>query len=204
MERDANKKRIPGFVKIFLFLLIVVAFHFGRKYYIASQHPYKDLDVIGSWDYSYSITFDMDRKPLRDDKNLFSLEMYTETEIVLNDDGSFRICIEDTEITGTWSPDEHSSNMFLLSPNEPNMNGVIVGNEIRWDKGEDKLCIGLSKETVPENLSHFFNDEEDYRYIFCKTYRDSVRVVYRDNDDYYYDDDEWDDGDNGLPFNYHP
>lgn len=100
MERDANKKRIPGSVKVLLFLLIVIAFHFGRKYYIASQHPYKDLDVIGSWDYSYSVTFDMDRKLLRDDKNLFSLEMYTETEIVLNDDGSFRILIEDTEITG--------------------------------------------------------------------------------------------------------
>ena len=205
MERDANNsKRIPGSVKLILFLLIVIAIHFGRKYYIASQHPYKDLDVIGAWDYSYSVTFDVNKKPLRTDKELFSLEMYTETEIILNDDGTFRICIENTEITGTWSPDEHNSNVFLLLPNESTLNEVIEDNEIRWDKGEDKLCIGLSKGTVPENISHLFNDDEENRYIFCKTYRDNVRVVYKNNDDYDYDEDEWDDGDNGLPFNYHP
>ena len=186
-----------------LFLLVIIAFHLTKKYYIASHHPYKDLDVIGSWDYSYSVTFDVDKKPLRTDKELFSLEMYTETEIELNDDGSFRILIEDTEITGVWTPNENNSNIALLSPNESEMTGVITGNEIRWDKGEDKLCIGLSKDTVPENLRHLFVDNEVYRYIFCKTYRDNVKVVYSDDDDDYYED-EWDDGDNGLPFNYHP
>ena len=203
MDRDANTKRIPGFVKFIFFLLIVIAVYFSRKYYIALQYPYRDLDVIGSWDYSYSVTFDVDKKPLRTDKELFSLEMYTETEIVLNDDGSFRILIEDTAITGVWTPDENNSNIILLSPTESEMNGVIVDNEIRWDKGEDKLCAGLSKNTAPENLSHLFVDNEAYRYLFCKTYRDNVRVVYSD-DDYDYDEDEWDDGDNGLPFNYHP
>ena len=203
MEGDTNKnKRIPGFVKLVLFLLIIIAFHFAKKYYITSQHPYKDLDVIGAWDYSYSVTFDLDKKPLRTDKEMFSLEMYTETEIVLNDDGSFRINIEDTEISGTWSPDERNSNLFALFPYDTSMNEVIVDNEIRWDKGEDKLCIGLFKDAVPENLRHLFVDGEAYRYIFCKTYRDNVRVVYSYDDDY--DEDEWDDGDNGLPFNYHP
>ena len=203
MERDTNKrKRIPGFVKLMLFLLLIVAFHFAKKYYIASQHPYKDLDVIGSWDYSYSVTFDVGKKPVRADKNLFSLEMYTETEIVLNDDGSYKIIIEGVEIGGTWAPDGNNSSFFLLFPSESNMNEFIIDNEIRWDKGEDKLCIGLSKDTAPENLRCLFMDNEAYRYLFCKTYRDNVRVVYSDDDDYY--DDEWDDGDNGLPFNYHP
>lgn len=204
MERDIYKrKRIPGFVKLMLFLLIIIALHYAKMYYITSQHPYKNLDVIGTWDYSYSVTFDADKKPLRTDKELFSLEMYTETEIVLKDDGSFRILIGDIEITGSWSPDENNSNIVLLSPNESVMAGVITNNEIRWDKGEDKLCIGLSKGTAPENLSHLFIDGEAYRYLFCKTYRDNVRVVYSDDDDDYYED-EWDDGDNGLPFNYHP
>ena len=203
MDRDANTKKIPGFVKFIFFLLIVIAVCFSRKYYIASQHPYKDLDVIGSWDYSYSVTFDVGKKQVRTDKNLFSLEMYTETEIALNDDGSFQIAIEGTEITGTWSPDEHSSNVFLLFTSESNMNEVIIDNEIRWDKGEDKLCIGLTKDAAPESLHYLFVDNEAYRYIFCKTYRNNVRVVYSGDDDDYYED-EWDDGDNGLPFNYHP
>lgn len=204
MDRDANKKRIPGFVKFMVFLLIVIAVCFGRKYYIALHHPYKDLAVIGTWDYSYSVTFDVDKKQVRTDKDLFSLEMYTETEIALNDDGSFRITIEGTEITGTWVPNEHNSNCFLLCPREPNMNDAIIDNEVRWDKGEDKLCIGLSKETVPENLNRLFVDEEACRYIFCKTYRNNVRAVYVNSEDDYYEEDEWDDGDNGLPFNYHP
>ena len=204
MDRDGNDgKRIPGSVKFLLFLLIVIAIYFGRKNYIASQHPYKDLDVIGTWDYSYSVTFDADKKQVRADKELFSLEMYTETEIVLNDDGSFSICIEDTEIMGTWYLEKQNSNNFLLSPSESSMNNVINDNEIRWDKGEDKLCIGLSKETAPENLRHLFMNDEVYRYIFLKTYRDSVKVIYRDNGDDNYNDDDWDD-DNGLPFNYHP
>ena len=93
MDREANTKRIPGFVKFIFFLLIVIAVYFSRKYYIALQYPYRDLDVIGSWDYSYSVTFDVDKKPLRTDKELFSLEMYTETEIVLNDDGSFSLSV---------------------------------------------------------------------------------------------------------------
>ena len=203
MDRDANTKKIPGFVKFTFFLLIVSGVCFGRKYYINSQHPYKDLNVIGSWDYSYSVTFDVDKKQVRTDKNIFSLEMYTEAEIALNDDGSFRITIEGTEITGTWTPYEHSNNVFLLSPSESNMNEIITDNKIRWDKGEDRLCIGLTKDKTPESLHCLFVDNEVNRYIFCKTYRDNVRVVYSDSNDDYYDD-EWDDDDNGLPFNYHP
>lgn len=63
MERDVSeKKRIPGFVKVILVLLILAAIYCGRRYFIDSQHPYKELDVIGTWDYEYSVSFDVDEK----------------------------------------------------------------------------------------------------------------------------------------------
>ena len=202
--KDMDKKARTRYrLQIVLLLLVLAGGYWGRKLFIDYKHPYKDMDVIGAWDYGYSVTFDVGKKPLRTDKELFSLDLYTETEIVLNDDGSFRILIEDTEITGAWTPDENNSNIVRLSPIESKMNGAITDNEIRWDKGEDMLCIGLSKDTVPENLSHLFTDDETSRYIFCKTFRDNVRVVYSEDDNDYYED-EWDDGNNGLPFNYHP
>ena len=206
MKRDTNNdNRIPGSVKILLFLLSIVSIHFGRKYYIAYQHPYKDLDVIGTWDYAYSVTFDVDKNMARTDKDLFSLDMYTETEIELNDDGTFRINIEGEELTGTWEPEKQSTNILRLTMATPDMDGIIIGNEIRWDKSEDRLCIGLCKDSIPDKLKDLFQDNEEYRYMFCKTYREVVRIVNRDNDYSDYDEDydeEYDD--NGLPFNYHP
>lgn len=201
MKRE--KKRLPFWLQAALFILILAGIYYGRQYYIDYKHPYSDLDIIGAWDYGYSVTFDMDNKMVRTDKELFSLEMYADTEIKLNDDGSCSITIEDVSYTGTWKPDEHVSNIFHLIPDDPDMSGVIYDDEVRWDKGEDKLVIGLYKDAVPEKLQQLYQDEEASRFIFCKTYRDNIRTVSREYDEGY-DDSEWDDGDNGLPFNYHP
>ena len=198
-----SKRTIPEYVKIMMFLLIVLAIHFGRKQLIDMKHPYKDLEIIGTWDYGYSVAFDADEKLVREDKSLFSLEMYTETEIVMNDDGTFRVTIEDCDITGAWEPDEKNSNIFHLTPDETDKSGILRGDEIRWDKGEDRLCIGLTRDTAPDDLQHLFRDTEAYRYIFCKTYRDKTKVVYRDNSDDH-DDDDWGDGDYGAPYRYDP
>lgn len=200
---DREKTRLPFWLQATLFILILVGIYYGRQYYIDYKHPYKDLDIIGTWDYGYSVTFDVDEKMVRTDKDLFSLDMYADTEIVLNDDGSFNVTIEDVSYSGIWKPDEHVSSIFHLIPDDPEMRGIIRDDGIRWDRGEDKLVIGLHKDAVPEKLQPLFRTEEQYRYIFCKTYRDNIETVYRAQDESY-DDEEWDNGDNGLPFNYHP
>ena len=198
-----KKERKAYWLKVVLLLLVLVGGYWGRQFYIDYKHPYKDLDVIGSWDYSYSVTFDANEREVREDKGRFSMEMYTETEITLNDDGSFYIYIDGTTISGRWEPNENVTNIYHIIPDSRDMDGVIADNEIRWDKGEDKLSFGLKKDTASEELQDLFNDEETYRYIFCKTHRDNTKTVYtgNDNDDDY---DEWNDDDNGLPFNYHP
>lgn len=199
-ELDKKEKRV-FWLQIFMLLLVIAGSYCGRRIYTDYKHPYKDLDIIGTWDYGYSVAFDSDEKMTRTDKELFSMEMHTATEIVLNDDGSFKIVIEDTSLTGTWTPDDLTNDIFHLNPVEPDMNVLVTDNEVRWDKGEDKLCIGLAKDNVPDKLKNLFENDEEYRYIFCKTYRNNVRTVYTERDsDYEYE--EWDD--NGLPFNYHP
>ena len=123
---------IPGYVKIMMFLLIVLAIHFGRKQLIDMKHPYKDLEIIGTWDYGYSVAFDADEKLVREDKSLFSLEMYTETEIVMNDDGTFRVTIEDYDITGVWEPDEKNSNIFQNKTVQENCRMRIPASASLW------------------------------------------------------------------------
>ena len=202
MYKELDKKeRRKLWLQIFVLMLVIAGSYCVRRIYTDYKHPYKDLDIIGTWDYGYSVAFGSDEKMTRADKDLFSMEMHTETEIVLNDDGSFRIVIEDTSLTGTWTPDDYTSDILHLNIAEPDMSAVVTDNEVRWDKGEDKLCIGLAKDNVPDNLKNLFVDDEEYRYIFCKTYRNNVRTVYIEKDEEY-EDDEWED--NGLPFNYHP
>ena len=172
MDRDAKQRnRIPGWLKAAILLLILIAFHYGRTYYDAYRHPYKDLDIIGTWDYEYSVTFDVDNKTVRSDRDQFSLEMYMDTEVIFNDDGTFSISIEDEYYTGTWQPDQKNSKVFYVTLETDD--NVIDCNEIRWDRTEDKIFFGLRRDKIPVSMSGLFNDGEEYREVFCKTQRDN-------------------------------
>lgn len=204
MEKsDAGKRGIPFILKVILVVLIIAGIVYARKYYTGLKHPYKDYDILGTWDYDYSLTFDENENLIRTDEDRFSLEMYIDTEIIFNDDGTFSLSLAGADYSGTWAPDEHVSYLFHLSSKSTEFDGVIYNNEIRWDSVTDNLFMGISKENVPLKLRYLFQDEEEYREIYCKTWRERSKVVYVENDDDdYYEDDEWDD--NGLPFNYHP
>lgn len=62
----------------------------------------------------------------------------------------------------------------------------------------------MTKDTVPDELKYLFEDDETYRDIYFKTYRDRTKIVYREDDDDYDPDDYDNDGDNGLPFQWNP
>lgn len=176
----------------------------SEGYYIGLQHPYKDYDILGTWDYDYSLAFDENENLIRSDEERFSLEMYIDTEIVFNDNGTFTLSLAGVDYSGIWTPDEHVSYLFHLSPESEEYDGLIYNNEIRWDSVTDNLFMGITQEGVPRKLRYLFQGEEEYREIYCKIWRERTKIVYidKDDDDDYYEDDEWDD--NGLPFNYHP
>lgn len=204
-KADTRKKGIPFILKVILVVLIIVGIVYIRRYYNELQHPYKDYDILGTWDYDYSLTFDEHENLIRSDKDRFSLEMYIDTEIVFNDDGTFTLSLAGVDYSGTWTPDAHVSYLFHLTPDTEEFDGVIYNNEIRWDNVTDNLFMGISKDKVPLKLRLLFQGEETYREIYCKTWRERTKTIYINNDDSddYYEDDEWED-DNGLPFNYHP
>ena len=161
-------------------LMVVAVVYCCRDFYLDMTHPYRDLDVIGTWDYCYSVTYDEDWNQIDSDKELFSMDLYLETEITLNDDGTYSLMIDGTRCVGTWEPTFYS-NAYSLKPDDPSMTGLVMGNEIRWDVGDDKLCLGMDEETVPATLSYVFREGEAYRYVFCKIHRDNTRIVYRES-----------------------
>ena len=80
--------------------------------------------------------------------------------------------IVDLNYEGTWTPDKHVSNLFYLSSDSPGFNGIIDFNEIRWDREKDRLFFSMTKDTVPDELKYLFEDDETYRDVYSKTYRD--------------------------------
>lgn len=205
MNGDAKEnKRIPGWLKAVLVVLVIVVLIFGKKYYTAYKHPYRDSDIIGTWDYGYSITFDVNENWKRADEDRYNPDLYIDSELTFNDDGTFSFSIEGHDYEGTWCPDEHVSNLFYLSSDSTGFDGIIDFNEIRWDREADRLFFSMTKDTVADDLKYLFEDDEVYRDVYFKTYRDRTKIVYRESGGDY-DPDDWDDdGDNGLPFNYHP
>lgn len=156
MNRDANENiRIPEWMKAALVVLVIAVIIIGKKYYTAQKHPYKDSDIIGVWDYGYSVTFDADENWKRADEDRYNPDMYIDSELAFNDDGTFIFSIVDHDYEGTWTLDEHVSNLFYLSSDSPGFNGIIDFNEIRWDRETDRLFFSMTKDTVPDELKYY-------------------------------------------------
>ena len=176
-----KNKGTKTYMRGIVLLLVAAVVYCGRDFYLDHTHPYRNLDVIGTWDYSYSVTYDEDWNEMDTDKELFSIDLYLNTEITLNDDGTYSLMIGGTKSAGIWEPTVYG-NVYSLMPDDPEMSGLVMGNEIRFDAGDEELCLGMEADTAPATLSYVFREGEAYRYVFCRIHRDNTRMVYRDRD----------------------
>lgn len=90
MNWDANENiRTLEWMKAALVVLVIAVIIIGKRYYTTQKHPYKDSDIIGVWDYGYSVTFDVDENWKRADEDRYTPDLYIDSELTFNDDGTF-------------------------------------------------------------------------------------------------------------------